>query len=61
MRENKVTQSSSPHEDFIFWCRKHPHLWKAVKKHPEYAKRVEKIFFGVIEAQSANEKALSPR
>lgn len=45
-------------EEFVMWCRKHPGLWKAVKKHPDYGMRVHDVFCRVLHLQ---EKDLGPR
>lgn len=39
-------------EAFVLWCRRHPMLWRAVKKYPDYALRVQGIFVRVLARQS---------
>jgi hypothetical protein len=39
-------------EAFVLWCRRHPMLWRAVKKYPAYGQRVQGIFVRVLARQS---------
>jgi hypothetical protein len=39
-------------EEFILWVRKHPKIWKAVKKYSAYGTRVHDIFMSASHRQS---------